>query len=51
MTTPEKERKERVAKAVALYENYMIELNKTDLKGKTDEKEEVAKEHRGALAD
>ncbi|RJQ55479.1 MAG: hypothetical protein C4526_03520 [Nitrospiraceae bacterium] len=46
-TTPEKERKERVAEAIAQYEACMIELEK----GISNEKAEVSKEHSRAMED
>jgi hypothetical protein len=41
-TTPEKDRKERVRKAIELYESYMVELEQ---KGNTNEKTEASAEH------
>ena len=47
-TTPEKDRKERVRKAIELYESYMVELEQ---KGNANEKTEASAEHNRAVGE
>jgi hypothetical protein len=47
-TTPEKDRKERVRKAIELYESYMVELEQN---GNANEKTEASAEHNRAVGE
>jgi hypothetical protein len=47
-STPEKDRKERVRKAIELYESYMVELEQ---KGNANEKTEASAEHNRAVGE
>jgi len=47
-TTPEKDHKERVRKAIELYESYMVELEQ---KGNANEKTEASAEHNRAVGE